>query len=59
VDIYRFYNVVKSMGGHRSVTKENKWSKVLKKLKLDLSKGDVDALQVKKTYMRYLLFYLF
>nr|CAD2171654.1 unnamed protein product [Meloidogyne enterolobii] len=53
VDIYRFYNVVKSMGGHRSVTKENKWSKVLKKLKLDLSKGDVDALQVKKTYMRY------
>ncbi|CAK5075869.1 unnamed protein product [Meloidogyne enterolobii] len=41
------------MGGHRSVTKENKWSKVLKKLKLDLSKGDVDALQVKKTYMRY------
>ncbi|CAK5052290.1 unnamed protein product [Meloidogyne enterolobii] len=53
VDIYRFYNVVKSMGGHRSVTKENKWAKVLKKLKLDLSKGDVDALQVKKTYMRY------
>jgi len=41
------------MGGHRSVTKENKWSKVLKKLKLDLSKGDVDALQVKKTYMRF------
>uniref|UniRef100_A0A1I8BQ06 ARID domain-containing protein n=1 Tax=Meloidogyne hapla TaxID=6305 RepID=A0A1I8BQ06_MELHA len=53
VDIYRFYNVVKRMGGHRSITKENKWSKVLKKLKLDLSKGEIDALQVKKTYIVY------
>jgi hypothetical protein len=41
------------MGGHRRVTQENKWAKVLRKLRLDLSKNDVDAAQVKKTYIWY------
>lgn len=36
VDLYRFYNVVDRLGGHKRVTSEAKWRIVLHKLKLDV-----------------------
>jgi hypothetical protein len=36
VDLYRFYNIVDRLGGHKRVTAECQWRKVLHKLGLEV-----------------------
>ncbi|KAL3089544.1 hypothetical protein niasHS_006928 [Heterodera schachtii] len=51
IDIYRFYDVVSRMGGHKRVTQEARWRKVLRKLHLE--ETGVSPTIVKNTYIRY------
>jgi hypothetical protein len=50
IDIYRFYQVVNHLGGHKRVSQENKWEKVLRKLKLT-NNDNIDATKVKEAYL--------
>lgn len=52
IDLYRFYDVVNQMGGHKRVTLESRWRKVLSKLHLEECAG-ATPLTVKNAYLRY------
>ncbi|CAJ0569423.1 unnamed protein product, partial [Mesorhabditis spiculigera] len=54
LDIYRFYRVVRRLGGYKQVCTKNKWKKVLIHMKLEGCPG-ATAVTVKNAYNRYLL----
>uniref|UniRef100_A0A914HAC4 ARID domain-containing protein n=1 Tax=Globodera rostochiensis TaxID=31243 RepID=A0A914HAC4_GLORO len=51
IDIYRIYDVVSRMGGHKRVTQESGWRRVLRKLHLEDT--GVSPTTVKNSYIRY------
>ncbi|WKY10588.1 hypothetical protein Q1695_002725 [Nippostrongylus brasiliensis] len=53
IDLYRFYRVVQDYGGCKRVTTNQKWKKVLSKLRLEGCPG-ATPVTVRKAYIRYL-----
>uniref|UniRef100_A0A9J2PGC7 ARID domain-containing protein n=1 Tax=Ascaris lumbricoides TaxID=6252 RepID=A0A9J2PGC7_ASCLU len=53
IDMFRLYNVVQAYGGKKRVTLNNKWKKVLSKLRLEGCPG-ATPITVKNAYSRYL-----
>lgn len=51
IDLYRFYDIVNRLGGHKRVTIEGKWRRVLAKLRLEDCSGATPH-TVKNAYLR-------
>lgn len=51
IDLYRLYDVVTRLGGHKKVTQEAKWKKVLVKMHLEDCSGATPQ-TVKIAYIR-------